>query len=91
MNYPGYQKGIFCTDVCFIYAIPVLWMPPNLSICSQAASECVSVTIHPGGWVVAAGTIDGHLVVVRATNGKHVATVRVCASPLSALSYHKSQ
>lgn len=57
----------------------------------QAQSECVSVTVHPSGSVVAVGTIDGHLVVVRADSGKHVATVRVCGSPLSCLAYHKSE
>ncbi|KAF2352976.1 WD40-repeat-containing domain [Trinorchestia longiramus] len=50
---------------------------------NPAQSECVSVAVHPSGSVLAVGTVDGHLMVVRADSGKHVATVRVCGSPVS--------
>ncbi|KAF2347218.1 Anaphase-promoting complex subunit 4 WD40 domain, partial [Trinorchestia longiramus] len=74
----GYDKQIVC------------WEHNKLLWRIQAQSECVSVAVHPSGSVLAVGTIDGHLVVVRADSGKHVATVRVCGSPLSCLAYHKS-
>ncbi|KAG7176429.1 Echinoderm microtubule-associated protein-like 2, partial [Homarus americanus] len=53
-----------------------------------AQSECVSVAVHPQGSRIAAGTIDGHLVVVNGHTGQHVTTLRVCGSPLSCLAYN---
>ncbi|XP_076041136.1 doublecortin-domain-containing echinoderm-microtubule-associated protein isoform X3 [Oratosquilla oratoria] len=66
----------------------VKWRENKLQWRIQAQSECVSVAVHPFGTVIAAGTIDGHLIILNATSGLHVATVRVCGSPLSCLAYN---
>ncbi|XP_063613420.1 echinoderm microtubule-associated protein-like CG42247, partial [Penaeus indicus] len=66
----------------------VKWRENQLEWRIQAQSECVSVAVHPMGTVISAGTIDGHLVVLNNNTGLHVATVRVCGSPLSCLAYN---
>ncbi|CAL4086301.1 unnamed protein product, partial [Meganyctiphanes norvegica] len=66
----------------------IKWRDNQLDWRIQAQSECVSVAVHPQGTVIAAGTIDGHLIVLNANTGLHVATVRVCGSPLSCISYN---
>lgn len=50
--------------------------------------ECVSLAWHPGGGALAAGSTEGHLVVLNADAGAHVATLRVCGSPLNCLQYN---
>ncbi|XP_068236038.1 echinoderm microtubule-associated protein-like CG42247 [Palaemon carinicauda] len=66
----------------------VKWHENQLEWRIQAQSECVSVAVHPMGTRIAAGTIDGHLIVLNGQSGQHVTTVRVCGSPLSCLSYN---
>jgi len=50
--------------------------------------ECVSLSFHPFGLALAAGSTEGHLLVLNAENGSAVATVRVCGSPLTCLAYN---
>ncbi|XP_063873109.1 echinoderm microtubule-associated protein-like CG42247 isoform X2 [Scylla paramamosain] len=66
----------------------VKWRDTQLEWRVQAQSECVSVAVHPQGTRIAAGTIDGHLVVVNGQTGQRVTTLRVCGSPLSCLAYN---
>ncbi|CAB0005878.1 unnamed protein product, partial [Nesidiocoris tenuis] len=49
--------------------------------------ECVSLSFHPFGVALAAGSSEGHLVVLNAENGNIITTVRVCGSPLNCLGY----
>ncbi|XP_071537716.1 LOW QUALITY PROTEIN: echinoderm microtubule-associated protein-like CG42247 [Panulirus ornatus] len=66
----------------------IKWRDNQLEWRIQAQSECVSVAVHPQGSRIAAGTIDGHLVVLNGHTGHHVTTLRVCGSPLSCLAYN---
>lgn len=58
------------------------------SVCYQVGYECVSLAWHPSGGALAAGSTEGHLVVLNADAGTHVATLRVCGSPLNCLQYN---
>lgn len=53
--------------------------------------ECVSLAWHSGGGALAAGSTEGHLVVLNADAGAHVATLRVCGSPLNCLAYNSGK
>lgn len=57
----------------------------------QVGYECVSLAWHPSGGALAAGSTEGHLVVLNADAGAHVATLRVCGSPLSCLAYNSGK
>ncbi|XP_063236726.1 echinoderm microtubule-associated protein-like CG42247 [Bacillus rossius redtenbacheri] len=65
-----------------------LWRRQKLLWNTQVAHECVSLAFHSFGTVLAAGSADGHLVVLNAESGAVVTTVRVCGSPLSCLGYN---
>ncbi|XP_054286696.1 echinoderm microtubule-associated protein-like CG42247 isoform X2 [Macrosteles quadrilineatus] len=65
-----------------------LWRKHKPVWTSQVAFECVSLSFHPFGVALAAGSTEGHLVVLNAETGAVVATVRVCGSPLSCLGYN---
>lgn len=54
----------------------------------QGLYESVSLCFHPFGVVLAAGSTEGHLVVLNAENGAPVVTIRVCGSPLNCLGYN---
>lgn len=56
----------------------------------QTAHECVSLAFHPAGSALAAGSTEGHLIVLNTeAAGATVASVRVCGSPLNALGYNQ--
>lgn len=57
----------------------------------QVGYECVSLAWHPSGGALAAGSTEGHLVVLNADAGAHVATLRVCGSPLTCLAYNSGK
>lgn len=50
--------------------------------------EVVSLSFHPFGMALAVGSTEGHLIVLNAETSATVASVRVCGSPLSCLSYN---
>ena len=52
-------------------------------------TECVCVAYHPSGVAIAAGTLDGHAVILNAENGSHITTLRVCGAPINALAYNR--
>lgn len=56
--------------------------------CHQVAFECVSLTFHPFGIVLAAGSSEGHLIIINTETGVLVNTVRVCGSPLTCVGYN---
>lgn len=65
-----------------------LWRRNKLIWTTQIQYECVSLSFHPFGFALAAGSTEGHLVVLNAESGAPVATIRVCGSPLSCVSYN---
>jgi hypothetical protein len=60
----------------------------KFNIVFQGLYETVSLCFHPFGVVLAAGSTEGHLVVLNAENGAPVVTIRVCGSPLNCLGYN---
>ncbi|KAI8435275.1 hypothetical protein MSG28_003614 [Choristoneura fumiferana] len=67
-----------------------LWRGHKLVFATQVGYECVSLAWHPGGGALAAGSTEGHLVVLNADAGAHVAPLRVCGSPLNCLMYNSA-
>nr|CAD7260678.1 unnamed protein product [Timema shepardi] len=65
-----------------------LWNRQKLIWSTQIAYECVSLSFHPFGVALAAGSTEGHLVVLNAESGAPAATIRVCGSPLSCIGYN---
>ncbi|PSN34146.1 Echinoderm microtubule-associated-like protein [Blattella germanica] len=65
-----------------------MWRRNKLLWSVQGLYECVSLCFHPFGVVLAAGSTEGHLVVLNAENGAPVVTIRVCGSPLNCLGYN---
>jgi microtubule-associated protein-like 1/2 len=66
----------------------LIWKKSDASIIFQGLYETVSLCFHPFGVVLAAGSTEGHLVVLNAENGAPVVTIRVCGSPLNCLGYN---
>ena len=61
-----------------------------MKICHQVGFECICIAFHPFGVALAAGSSEGHLLVLAADTGAAVATLRVCGSPLSCIGYNPS-
>lgn len=57
----------------------------------QVGFECICIAFHPFGVALAAGSSEGHLLVLAADTGAAVATLRVCGSPLSCIGYNPSK
>jgi WD40 repeat protein len=55
----------------------------------QVGYECISLSFHPFGSALAAGSSEGHLIVVNAETGSTMLTLRVCGSPLNCLEYNQ--
>jgi len=66
----------------------ILFNVQCINVLFQGLYECVSLCFHPFGVVLAAGSTEGHLVVLNAENGAPVVTIRVCGSPLNCLGYN---
>lgn len=67
-----------------------LWRKNKLIWTSQVAFECISLSFHPFGVALAAGSTDGHLIIINSESGVIVNTIRVCGSPLNCVSYNPS-
>ncbi|XP_043497504.1 echinoderm microtubule-associated protein-like CG42247 [Polistes fuscatus] len=65
-----------------------LWRRHKLLWTTQVGFECICIAFHPFGVALAAGSSDGHLLVLAADTGAAVATLRVCGSPLSCIGYN---
>ncbi|KAK6619902.1 hypothetical protein RUM44_006302 [Polyplax serrata] len=65
-----------------------LWRRNKLIWTIQVQYECVSLSFHPFGSILATGSTEGHLIILNAENGALITTIRVCGSPLSCLSYN---
>jgi microtubule-associated protein-like 1/2 len=51
--------------------------------------ECISLSFHPFGSALAAGSSEGHLIVVNGETGSTMLTLRVCGSPLNCLEFNQ--
>jgi WD40 repeat protein len=60
-----------------------------LAAAFQVGYECISLSFHPFGSALAAGSSEGHLIVVNAETGSTMLTLRVCGSPLNCLEYNQ--
>lgn len=49
----------------------------------------VSLAFHPFGSALAAGSTEGHLLVLNAENGATMLTLRVCGSPLNCIAFNQ--
>ncbi|KAL1137752.1 hypothetical protein AAG570_009448, partial [Ranatra chinensis] len=65
-----------------------LWKKHKLMWTTQVTHECIALSFHPFGVALAAGSTEGHLVVLNAESGAMITTVRVCGSPLTCLGYN---
>ncbi|EFN79049.1 Echinoderm microtubule-associated protein-like CG13466 [Harpegnathos saltator] len=65
-----------------------LWRRHKLLWTTQVGFECICIAFHPFGVALAAGSSEGHLLVLAADTGAAVATLRVCGSPLSCIGYN---
>ncbi|XP_076648372.1 doublecortin-domain-containing echinoderm-microtubule-associated protein isoform X1 [Halictus rubicundus] len=65
-----------------------LWRRHKLLWTTQVGFECICIAFHPFGVALAAGSSEGHLLVLAADTGTAVATLRVCGSPLSCIGYN---
>ena len=68
----------------------VKWRKQKVIWKVSVQTECVSVAYHPNGVAIAAGTLDGHAVILNAENGSHITTLRVCGAPINALAYNRA-
>lgn len=57
----------------------------------QVGYECISLCFHPFGIALAAGSTEGHLIILNAESGAVGATVRVCGSPLNCVGYNPGE
>ncbi|XP_063975526.1 echinoderm microtubule-associated protein-like CG42247 isoform X1 [Diachasmimorpha longicaudata] len=65
-----------------------LWRRHKLLWTTQVGFECICIAFHPFGVALAAGSSEGHLLVLAADTGAAVATLRVCGSPISCIGYN---
>ncbi|XP_044008324.1 echinoderm microtubule-associated protein-like CG42247 isoform X1 [Aphidius gifuensis] len=65
-----------------------LWRRHKLLWTTQVGFECICIAFHPFGVALAAGSSEGHLLVLAADTGAAVATLRVCGSSLSCIGYN---
>jgi len=81
-------------DLAFISAgydkIVAKWRKQKILWKVNTQAELISAAYHPTANVVAAGSIDGHFVVLNGETGVHVCTVRVGAMPLNHLKFNKT-
>jgi hypothetical protein len=57
----------------------------------QVGYECISLVFHPFGAALAAGSTEGHLIIINAENGATMLTLRVCGSPLNCIEYNQGE
>ncbi|XP_058985110.1 echinoderm microtubule-associated protein-like CG42247 [Musca domestica] len=66
-----------------------LWRKSKLIWTIQTGYECVSLAFHPFGTALAAGSTEGHLLVINCENGAVMLTLRVCGSPINCVSFNQ--
>ncbi|XP_050432030.1 echinoderm microtubule-associated protein-like CG42247 isoform X1 [Adelges cooleyi] len=65
-----------------------LWKRHTLLWSTQITYECVSLTFHPFGTALVAGSVEGYLVILNAESGAVVSSVRVCGSALTCMGFN---
>ncbi|XP_044268037.1 echinoderm microtubule-associated protein-like CG42247 isoform X2 [Tribolium madens] len=65
-----------------------LWRKNKFIWTLQVAFECISLSFHPFGVALAAGSTEGHLIIINTETGTLINTIRVCGSPLSCVGYN---
>lgn len=65
-----------------------LWRKNKLLWSTQVAYECIALAFHPYGSALAAGSSEGHLLIINSDNGASMLTLRVCGSPLNCIAYN---
>ncbi|KAF5291175.1 hypothetical protein FQA39_LY14417 [Lamprigera yunnana] len=68
--------------------IIALWRKHKPVWTTQVSYECISLCFHPFGVALAAGSTEGHLMILNAETGAAASTIRVCGSPLSCVGYN---
>lgn len=66
-----------------------LWKKQKLLWTVHVGYECISLAFHPFGAALAAGSTEGHLIVLNADNGAVMLTLRICGSPLNCLGFNQ--
>ncbi|KAM7358916.1 doublecortin-domain-containing echinoderm-microtubule-associated protein [Cochliomyia hominivorax] len=66
-----------------------LWRKSKLIWTIQTGYECVSLAFHPFGTALAAGSTEGHLLVINCENGAVMLTLRVCGSPINCVAFNQ--
>ncbi|KAK9890613.1 hypothetical protein WA026_011976 [Henosepilachna vigintioctopunctata] len=65
-----------------------MWRKNKLLWTTQVAFECIALSFHPFGVVLAAGSTEGHLLIINTENGVLTNTIRICGSPLSCIAFN---
>lgn len=80
-------------DLAFVSAgydkVVAKWRKQKVVWKVTTQTECVSASYHPSASWVAVGTLDGHVVVLNAETGGHVATTKVCGAPINDLEFNR--
>ena len=63
------------------------WRRSKLIWKLQIGSEGLCAAFHPQGTVVAVGTSDGNMIIIRTDSGDHVTTTRVCGTSITAIKF----
>ena len=68
-----------------------LWRRNKLIWNNSVGYEIIALAFHPYGSALAAGSSEGHLVILNVENGATMLTIRVCGSPLNCLGYNQGE
>ncbi|ETN67640.1 hypothetical protein AND_000538 [Anopheles darlingi] len=68
-----------------------LWRRQKLIWTTSVGYEIIALGFHPYGAALAAGSSEGHLIVINAENGATMLTIRVCGSPLNAVEFNQGK
>ncbi|XP_055525542.1 echinoderm microtubule-associated protein-like CG42247 isoform X2 [Wyeomyia smithii] len=66
-----------------------MWRRHKLIWTSSVGYEIIALAFHPYGAALAAGSSEGHLIVINAENGATMLTIRVCGSPLNCVEFNQ--
>ena len=79
------------SDVSFVTVgsdkIVANWRRSKLIWKLQIGSEGLCASFHPQATVVAVGTSDGNMIIIRTDSGDHVTTTRICGTSITAIKF----
>lgn len=64
------------------------WVMHKLVWRVQVENECLALSVHPAGDVVAVGTADGHIIILTLPRGMHVATLPASKHAITCMAYN---